>query len=98
MASLYTEVIETVSREFKIHKRDITGPTKFGFILPARYAVYKLLRLRGSSYCDIGRWLGKDHSTIMHGCRRADYMLEKDEWFRRKIDNVMFELGMKETL
>ena len=78
-----------------IQYRDITGPTKFNFILPARYAVYKLLRMRGSSYCDIGRWLGKDHSTIIHGCRRADCMLEKHAWYRDKVTEVMIKIGMK---
>jgi len=54
--------------------------------MPARFAMYKTLRERGWSYPRIGKLFGgKDHSTIIHGVRRADYMIEKDADYAAKV-------------
>lgn len=47
-----------------------------------RFAVSRLLRdKRNLSYPNIGRALGQDHSTAIHGCKRASGLLESDpEW------------------
>jgi hypothetical protein len=44
------------------------------------------LRERGWSYPRIGKLFGgKDHSTIIHGVRRADYMIAKDADYAAKV-------------
>lgn len=95
MARIIQEVVDAVAEEFMIHKRDLLGRYRFQFLLPGRFALYKILWLRGNSYADIGRWMDRDHTSIIHGCRRADYMLDKHQWYRTKVDNVMIKIGMK---
>lgn len=74
------ELINECARLFDVHPRDLVGDSRLGFLMPARFALYKALRLRGWSYSAIGKAVGgRDHSTVMYGVKRAEYMMERDE-------------------
>lgn len=81
----YTEVLHEASRLFKVHHRDILSKAKFDFILPARFALYKALHLRGNSYSQIGRWFDRDHTTVRHGVLRANEMMKQDINYFTKV-------------
>lgn len=81
----YTEVLHEASRLFKVHHRDILSKSKFDFILPARFALYKALHLRGNSYSQIGRWFDRDHTTVRHGVLRASEMMKQDINYFTKV-------------
>ena len=71
-------IILKASELFKVHPRDIISHHRFDFVTRARFAICKALRMRGWSYAQIGRFLKRDHSTVIHAVKRADYMMEKD--------------------
>lgn len=82
------ELIAKCSELFKVHPRDLTGDYRFQFILVARFALYKALRMRGWSYPEIGRKFGRDHSTIINGVRRAEYIMATDPGYADKIKQL----------
>lgn len=87
---IISDIISEVANQFGIHKRDIVGPSRFGFLMPARFALYKVLRERGMSLPAIGRWCGgRDHTTIRYGIFRAEYLMDKDESYRSFIDHMV---------
>lgn len=51
---------------------EITGRSRTRCIARARQEVCRRLRDHGWSYPRIGRFLGLDHTTVMHACTRAD--------------------------
>jgi chromosomal replication initiator protein len=78
---------------FDVHPRDLTGDARFAFLTRPRFALYKALQLRGWSKGEIGRLIGgRDHSTICHGIKRADYLMEVDPDF---ADNVRTLAAMR---
>lgn len=79
------EIIIKCSELFKIHPRDLLGRYRFDFIMPARFALYKALRMRGWSYPEIGRKFDRDHSTVIYGVKRAEYMMLKDAEYAAKV-------------
>lgn len=81
----YKDLLNEAHVLFKVHPRDIQGKDKFNFILPARFAVWKALKDTGTSYAQIGRWFERDHSTIIHGARRATQLMEQDLDYRAKV-------------
>ena len=81
----YTEVLHEAARLFKVHPRDLTGKAQFNFLIPARFALYKALHLRGNSYSQIGRWFDRDHSTVRHGVLRASEMMKQDINYFTKV-------------
>lgn len=81
----YKDLLREASYLFKVSQRDIDSKYKFDFILPARFAIWHALRTTGSTYAQIGRWFGRDHSTIINGVRRANEIMEYDHDYRAKV-------------
>ena len=74
---------------FCVRPGDITGPDRSRLFTPARFAVCRALRNRGWSYGKIGRMLGgRDHTTIISACDRADYMVSRDPEYAAKVKEL----------
>jgi chromosomal replication initiation ATPase DnaA len=50
---------------------DIRGHARDPFTVSARWAWWALLRESGRSYPEIGRLVGRDHSSIIHALKHA---------------------------
>lgn len=80
------EIIKECAYLFCLDVEELVGRSHMRHICKARFALYKALHLRGGSYSAIGRAIGgRDHTTIMHGIARADYMMEKDPHYARRV-------------
>ena len=89
MSEIKIRLLNKASELFDIHKRDLDSDIRFAFIMPARFAMYKALRERGWSYPRIGKLFGKDHSTIIHGVNRSEYMMERNADYAAKVQNLI---------
>lgn len=85
MSEMRRRIMKAAADLFDMSVAELDSPARFSYIMPARFAVYKALHLRGWTYSRIGRLLGKDHSTIMYGVSRADYMIERDEEYAAQV-------------
>lgn len=52
--------------------REIMGRGRSHSVVAARKAVMRQLRADGFSTSQIGRWMGRDHSTVVHATRRQN--------------------------
>ena len=83
------EIINECARLFDVHPRDLVGPAKFAFFTKPRFALYKALRMRAWSTSMIGRAIGgRDHSTILYGIKRAEYIMERDPHFADVVQQL----------
>ena len=89
MSEIKARLLNKTSELFDIHKRDLNSRVRFASIMPARFAMYKALRERRWSYPRIGKLFEKDHSTIIHGVKRAEYLMERDASYAAKIDELI---------
>lgn len=63
---------------------DVTKPARWALYKRPRFLACHLARAEGWSYKKIGDALGgRDHSTIIHACARAEQMLDDDPLFAR---------------
>lgn len=63
----HREVIETVARAFGLSYAELLGRGRRTALVCARTVAARILRDRGNSYPQIGRYLGnRDHSTIIN--------------------------------
>lgn len=76
---------------FFVHPRDLLGHARFGFLIPARFALYKALRNRGLSMSHIGRTVKRDRTTVRYGLDRADYLIERNPVFAERVQ-ILTEL------
>jgi chromosomal replication initiation ATPase DnaA len=69
----YTDrVVAVTAAHFAVSPGQLASIEKHRDVVQARMVAAWLLRQDGRSYAEIGRALGKDHTTIMHACRRVE--------------------------
>lgn len=59
-------VVNKISTETGVHKRDILGDYQFDFTVDARAVASVVMRAKGMSLSAIGRSLKRDHTSIRH--------------------------------
>lgn len=77
--TLATRVTTICARHFDVTIDDILGTCRVTEIVNARSLTCFLLRSAGTTYAEIGRQLERDHSTIIHSCRRVERSRELQE-------------------
>jgi chromosomal replication initiator protein len=54
---------------------------------PRQVAMYLARKLTTRSLPEIGRRFGgRDHTTVLHACRRIEELREKDPLFKQEVD------------
>jgi hypothetical protein len=72
---------------FRVAVERIMSRDRHEMIVAARNAAYYIMRHRdGLSYKWIGRRMGRDHSTVMHGIRGAEAMIATNSHFAGFIE------------
>lgn len=75
-----TSVIDAVSEVFGVSVREIMSPSREQRLARTRFAIYYLAWLNTRhSFPSVGRYMGRDHTTIMHGRTRAIELIRKDD-------------------
>ena len=74
------EIQRKVSDHFNIRLSDMIGPKRVRtFARPRQIAMYLAKQLTSRSLPEIGRRFGgRDHTTVMHGVRRIEELMQKD--------------------
>lgn len=65
------EIIAKVAAEHRMTVDDLTGPSRVRAVCIPRWRAMREMRERGLSLTRIGELLNRDHTTIVHGLRRA---------------------------
>jgi chromosomal replication initiation ATPase DnaA len=82
------EIIKLCATLFEVPVKDLVSPKRSKPIVEARFALYAALRMRGWSYTRIGRFLGRDHATVMYGVQRAEYIMERHPLYEEKVEKL----------
>lgn len=85
---LPNEVIKAGAAAFMIPVQHILEDRRHKGVVVARHALFKALKLRGSSYGQIGRWMSKDRTTVVYGVRRAEKRMELDGQYNDIIQSL----------
>ena len=74
-----SEICRVISKYFGIAVRDLKGRSRQrGIVLPRQVLMYLGHQLYGHSVQKIGKFLGRDHSTVSHGCQMIEKKLDED--------------------
>jgi chromosomal replication initiator protein len=83
------DVIETVCRYYKVDARALRGKARDKEVVrPRQVAMYLMRQKTQASLVDVGRELGRDHSTVLHGCERIQAEAQADVQLRRDLDAI----------
>ena len=81
---------ETVSKYFSINKDDLSGNKRSNDIaFPRQIAMYLCREIANMSYPQIGvDFGGRDHSTVMHACKKIEKELKEKTSTKLIVDSV----------
>lgn len=92
--ALILDLVRRASELTGISLDELRGPRGIRNIAHTRFAVMKVARERGKSLPQIGRILGhRDHTSIMHGIRRAVELEAADPDFAELVRRLREEAG-----
>lgn len=81
---------ETVAKYFSINKDDLSGNKRSNEIaFPRQIAMYLCREIANMSYPQIGTdFGGRDHSTVMHGCKKIEKEIKEKNNTKLIVDSV----------
>lgn len=83
------KIQDTVCDYFNLPMKDLLGHRRDQKIVrPRQIAMYLCKEITGSSFPEIGNEFGgKDHTTVMHSCRKVEGNLE-DHYYKTSLENI----------
>lgn len=95
-ASLSVEEIETkVCKKFNIDKETLKSKRRFkNVVVPRQICMYLIKKHLKKSLNDIGLIFGgKDHSTVLSACRKIEGLKEKNQEFKKILEDLDKEIN-----
>ncbi len=88
------QVAKLISRRYKVKLAELKSGTRRQEIVRARsLAMYLARQLTGASYHQIGKYFGgRDHTTVLHACRKTQTQLSDDSDLRVTADELTEQL------
>ncbi len=90
--ALSTDLIkQTVADYFHIKVTDLNSPRRDQSITKPRHvAMYLCQTMLNQSLSDIGKdFGGRDHTTVLHGCKKIQTDIQKDQNLNKNINEIM---------
>jgi chromosomal replication initiator protein len=84
------DIASLTARHFALRLSDLRGPSRRRPVVAARdVAMYLCRQLTRETLDRIGEYFGgRDHTTALHACRKAEEMLEVDPAIRQAVDQL----------
>lgn len=90
------DLIAEIADRFDLTYSQIVGKSRIKHISRARQVVYAVLVRRGSSYAQVGRWMNRDHSSVLWGCQQFEIHAERQPILRLIYDHYIEDVLKKE--
>jgi chromosomal replication initiator protein len=91
-------IVKITAEEFEVTPLDIYGKKRTLHIQMARHmsiALSKRILVPSLTYTRLGLYFQRDHSTIIHSCRKSEDLVEIDPNYREVIKKVVMRIEMQ---
>ena len=94
------QVTAAVCQRVGLTASELKGQSRQQAVSDARgLAMYLVRRLSNASYAQIGKQFGgRDHTTVMHACRKFTVLVARDEAVRHLADELLTCLAAESAL
>ena len=88
------DIAATVARHFSVRLADLRSPSRRQAVVAARdVAMYLARTITGKSLKQIGSFFsGRDHTTVSHGCCKAERLMRTDGVMRQAVERLRAQL------
>ena len=88
------KIIEAVAKCYSVTPKDILSNDRSReYSVPRQLAIYLTRELCSFSTTKIGEAFKRDHSTVMHACKKAEEMMEQSLTIKLAAEQIKSELG-----
>jgi chromosomal replication initiator protein len=83
-----------VGKYFHVKIQDLKSATRSRNVaLPRQIAMYLIRKYTGLGFKEIGHYFGgKDHSTVMHACKKVETEMDTDSNLRESVESIQNQL------
>jgi chromosomal replication initiator protein len=83
-----------VAKYFHVKIHDLKSTTRSRNVaLPRQIAMYLIRKYTGLGFKEIGHYFGgKDHSTVMHACKKVETEMDTDVNLRESVESIQNQL------
>jgi chromosomal replication initiator protein len=87
-------IMKRVAVAFGVTEKALLGQSRLrNLLLSRQVAMYLARELTGLSLPRIGAAFGRDHTTVLHACRKVEAEIEADAVFGARVNQLRRELG-----
>jgi len=84
-----SQIVRCVSEYYRIPEEVLRGKQRDKYIVvPRQIAMYLMREETGLSTSEIGEELGRDHSTVIHGCEKIAKEMQENSTLKREIEAI----------
>ena len=90
------KILKITAQTFGLKVQDLKGEKRMRkYVLARQTAMFLCRKLLNLSFPEIGEIMGgKDHSTVIHSCRKISQLLENNQELRALIEKITNRLGV----
>lgn len=90
------QVTSAVAKHFQLTGQDLKGQSRQQTVVRARsLAMFLCRELTGASYAEVGQFFGgRDHTTVLHACRKIAGLLTEDNTLRELSEDLATQLAL----
>ena len=90
------QVSASVAKHFQLTMQDLKGESRQQTVVRARsLAMFLCRELTGASYAEVGQFFGgRDHTTVLHACRKISGQLTDDHALRELAEDLATQLAL----
>ncbi len=82
----FSSILKLVAADFNISGRDIRSHCRFkNIVLPRQVAIWMTCKHGRQTLTGMARYLKMDHTSMIHGRKRVDWLMTVDSCFRQRI-------------
>jgi chromosomal replication initiator protein len=86
-------IVKRVAAAFDVGEKELLGPSRLrGVLRPRQVAMYLARELTGLSLPRIGAAFGRDHTTVLHACRKVEDELVTDVGLAKQVQELRTSL------
>ncbi len=87
-------IIEAVCKYYSVSEKDILSSVRSReYTVPRQLAIYLTREICGYSTTKVGEAFKRDHSTVMHACKKVEQMIEDNLTFRLTAEQIKSDLN-----
>jgi chromosomal replication initiator protein len=90
------DILNLIEAEFGVNREQIQSQNRLRAIVEARHVLFYLMRNSRFDFgvTEIGLIFNRDHTTVIHGVKQINNLIQFNKEYRNTIEKLMFKMSI----